>query len=366
MEDVSISIGEQLFRYWSEVEIKLSIDTHATIKLKSPFEADRSEFREAFRPFTFPPITIKVGGELLFTGTLIDVDPDADSSGRTVTATAYSKPGVLDDCTPHASSFPLEFRKMTLSAIAAQLGRPYGIEVEVEGDQGAPFAHVACEPERMIADFLIDLAKQRGMIISSRANGKLVFWRSVFSGNPVAILHEGLAPLTRLKAQFNPQEYYTELTGITGCVGGKRGSRRTLKDWQKRRRTKKRREEVGLAKFDSDVVRSLTVKLDDIEAADITGSMSAKMGRMFANMASYSTGELPTWRDQNGALWAPNKTVRVLSPSAMVYSETELLVRELVLKQLGSGDNMRETAELNLVLLGGFSGASPENWPWDG
>jgi hypothetical protein len=45
----------------------------------------------------------------------------------------------------------------------------------------------------------------------------------------------------------------------------------------------------------------------------------------------------------------------------MIYRETEMLIRDVSLRQDPGG----ETAALHLVLPGAFSGAMPEFLPWD-
>jgi prophage tail gpP-like protein len=83
---------------------------------------------------------------------------------------------------------------------------------------------------------------------------------------------------------------------------------------------------------------------------------------MFASMAAYTVENLPTWRDPRGQLWAPNTTLRLIAPSAMIYTEQEFLIRDVVLRQ----DDESLTASLGLALPGAFSGETPESLPWDG
>jgi prophage tail gpP-like protein len=81
---------------------------------------------------------------------------------------------------------------------------------------------------------------------------------------------------------------------------------------------------------------------------------------MFANAAAY-TVDVATWRDPKGSLWKPNTTLTLFAPDAMVYSEYELLVRTVTLKQ----SKESTTATLGLVLPGVFSGEIPTALPWN-
>jgi prophage tail gpP-like protein len=82
---------------------------------------------------------------------------------------------------------------------------------------------------------------------------------------------------------------------------------------------------------------------------------------MIASVVTYTVEDLPTWRDPSGALWRVNTTVTLLAPEAMVYRETELLIRAVAFKQTAE----IETATLTLVLPGTFGGQLPTSLPWD-
>ena len=89
--------------------------------------------------------------------------------------------------------------------------------------------------------------------------------------------------------------------------------------------------------------------------------MRAALGRMVGGVVTYTVDELPAWRDPRGELWQPNTTLSLIAPEAMIYRETELVVRSVRLHQTPDG----ETTSLGLVLPGTFGGALPEALPWD-
>jgi prophage tail gpP-like protein len=366
LEKVSLIIDDVEFAYWTEVEIKLSLDAFATVAFGAPFELEREEFREIFRPFSFLPVALNIGEERVFTGTLIDVEPKVDADAKTVQVSAYATPGVLEDCTPHDLSFPLEFNNLGLRAIAERLAAPFGIHVRFEAPEGAKFKRVACDPDKKIHEFLSDLARQRGLVITNTADGQLLFRHATFGLRPVARLIEGVPPLTKVSPKFNPRSYYSQLTGLAPVHGPRSGGKYTTKnprlnESHTRKGRIRRREIVGLSGVPSPVMRPLTVKLNDTEIADVPHAVRAKLGRMFGNMVSWSLERIPTWRDPKGFLWKPNTTLMLTAPSAMVFSEYELLVREVTLKQDGSST----TANLDVVLPGTFSGEIPQRFPWD-
>lgn len=352
-DDVSIRIRGKQYRAWDELEVHLSLDSHASVGFRAPFEPERKEFRETFRPFSFAPLEIFVGDSPLFTGTLIDVNPRVSASERAVEVSAYSRPAVLDEVDPPADSLPIEANGLTLKQIAARLALPFGIEVVVEGPEGSPFKRVKtrqktvntkAEADEKVGDFLAELARQRGFVVTSTPDGKWKAHRSVKPGRPVVRLEEGKQPLVEVVPTFDPQSYYSEITGFTTAKRGNIGSKYTERN----------------QRLAGGVLRSHSFKLDDVEKADAPAAVKAKIGRMFASMVTY-VAHVPTWRDPNGKLWTPNTTATLLAPSAMVYAETEMIIRDVYLKQ----SRAEKTASFGLVLPGAFSGEQPSRMPWE-
>ena len=93
---------------------------------------------------------------------------------------------------------------------------------------------------------------------------------------------------------------------------------------------------------------------------DTKTAVEAKIGRMFADSVSY-TVVIPSWFTPDGELWAPNTTVKIEAPGAMIYSSFEFLIRKVIYSRTAE----RETVTLTLVIPGVFTGLIPENLPWD-
>jgi hypothetical protein len=189
---------------------------------------------------------------------------------------------------------------------------------------------------------LIELAKQRNFVLSSTEAGALLCWRSVTTGSPVARLEN--RPAGTVKASFSSQDYFSEMTGFCPRTRKKKGSKfRERNPWL------------------TNVLRPMAFKLQDTEPGDAPNAVRAKLGRMFANMAAVDVEDLPTWRDPKGNLFRPNTTIELHCPDMMIYEPYEFLIRHVKLK--ASADS--QTASLNLVMPGAFSGESPESLPWD-
>jgi prophage tail gpP-like protein len=350
-ESVNVQIDKNYFGNWVECEIGLSIDSFSTVSLLAPFERDRREFRDLFRPFKYRDLEVDTHLVTLFHGFIVNVAPKLLPNESSVQVSGYARPGVFCDCTqPHANSGDAipkhrEFKKQGLKAIAESLCAPFGIEVEFAGPEGKPFDKVRITPEKKIFEFLAELAKQRNLVIANTVEGKLLFWQSVEPGKPVAKFIQGQSPLGSVEAEFRPQEYFSQITGFATKKRGKTPAKATVQNpWL------------------TTPLRPHIFKLEDTERGDAHEATEAKVGRMFANMCSYTIPDIPSWRDPSGELWRPNTTVTLLAPDAMIYAETEFLVRNVKLKTTRDAT----TATLELVLPGAFNGKAPaDRLPWD-
>lgn len=343
-DEVIIIINGIRFRFWNSVRIIQSMDNISIVEFSAPFEPDIPNFREQFRPFSYVPISILVGGELFFTGTIMNVPPMLENTMRTIEVTAYAIPGVLNDCTVSASAYPIEFNEQGLQDIAKTLCEPFGIDVKFEDNQGAIFdPRVALDPDKKILSFLTELTKQRNLVMSNTDLGALLFQRSIETGKPVAILKQGSAPIINVQPFFSPQDYYSHITGLMPVIVGTNGSQFTVKNPHLK-----------------GVTRPLTFYITDTDVGDIKAVVDAKMGRMFGNMVSYSV-EISTWRDPSGNLWKSNTTVKLIAPAAMIYNEYEFIIRSVTF----NAESNNRTAILDLVIPESFSGKIPESLPWD-
>jgi len=343
VDEVAILIEGTRFRFWDSVRIVRSIDTMDVVEFGAPFEIDLSEFKNTFRPFSYAPIEVTVGGVPLFTGTQVGVVPTMDKEKRVVSVSAYSIPGVLGDCTAPASSYPIEFDDFTLRDIAQDLAKPFSIGIDFRDDPGDTFDRVALEPGQPILAFLANLARQRNLIIASTSEGKLLFWKGLNGGTPVARLSQGFSPLLSVSPFFSPQAYFSSLTGIEPVFIGLEGSQFTVQNPRL----------LG-------VTRPFTFGADDTIEGGVEAAVQAKAGRMFGNMAAYSV-RVDTWRDSLGDLWEPNTIVSLDAPGAMVYNEYKFVIRTVEFDRTSKS----EIATLNLVIPGSFSGEIPDTLPWD-
>lgn len=342
-EETVIKINQERFRFWTDVTVKRSMDSIDEVTFSAPFTPEDSSFRNAIRPFSFSDVEIEIGGERYFTGTLVSVNPKVDDASRTITIGCYAEAGIMNDCTPPASALPTEYYKQSLSEIAKTITGYFGLSATFEADPGAIFETVGLTPGDKCLDFLIKLAKQRNLVISTDADGNLVFSKEIETGIPVANLSTGVSPVISVEPTFSPQNYFSHLTGIEPAVVGLPGGSFTVINPRLQGKT-----------------RPVTFEIPDTETADVKTAVQAKAGRMFGSMVTYRV-PVSTWLDPLGNIWRPNTFVNLLAPDAMIYSNYKFLLKSVELSE--SDDS--QTAVLELALPGSYSGQIPEAFPWD-
>jgi prophage tail gpP-like protein len=333
------------FGEWSEIELSVGIDSYRCASLSGPWDPGRKEMRAAFQPLSFPAVTITIGDELFLTGKVQDVSPSVDASQASVGVTAYSTAYWLTEIYAPAELPPFEFNDLDLKQIAlAVVGPALGLSVSLDGPPGAKFSRVKCERDSELHGFLAELALQRGFVVTDTASGDLLFRSEGPTGSPVARLAG--QPIGRVSAQFQPSKWYSHITG-RACkrAGQQHGSKYTQQN----------------KLYRSIFPRHHCQTVGNTGSADVPRATKALVGRMVASAATYTVEDLPTWRDPAGKLWQPNTTLVITAPGAMIYRETELLIREVKFKQTGD----QETATLELVLPGSFGGTQPKALPWD-
>ena len=343
LDEVALLLNGRRHRFWQEITITRRIDSPDTVSFSGPWDPDDPGLREAFRPFSFRPMEVTVGGEPLFTGTLVGIAPTLGGQSYTISASGYALAGVLGDVTMPASAWPVEYSGLTLRQVAERVCEPFGLTPRFEGAPGPAFERVAMQSGQAVIAFLSDLAQQRGLVIGSGSDGQPVF-RKPAPAQPVARLEQGSGPVLSVTPSFRPQEYYSHITAQEPTRTGSPGQQHTV-----------RNPHAG------EQLRSLVFEVRDAEGGDVPEAAEAKLGRMFGNVVSWDA-EVIGWSAPSGELWNAGQTVTLRAPAAMVYRETRMMIRSVEL----SRSEDQQTAVLELSLPAVWTGEIPETLPWDG
>lgn len=343
---VTVLVDGKQFSFFSSYSIVENIDSLDSFEFGGPFDETQKVYRDAFRPLSYNPCAVYYGGKLIFNGVMIAPASESNIDSKVLSVVGYPRCGVLNDCPMPISRYPVEFLSQNIEEISKSMASSFGIPVEFQADPGNPFEKVAPEGEQKVLSFLTPLFKQRGILLTNNPQGGLLGWTANTGGKIVASVKEGELPFISCKPAFDPQNYYSHITGLSPTTEDKDAESFTVEN-----------------KFlvSRGVIRPFTYTVSDGKDADLSASVNAKVGRMFGNSGAYIL-TVVGHRDQNGDKWRKNTLITLLAPGGMIYRETIFVIRKIsITRDAESGD----TTVLNLVLPEAFTGEIPEVVPWE-
>lgn len=344
---VKVNLNGVPFKFWKQVTITRSLDAFDKFELMAPIMPENVSFRKAIKPNSWSPVQIFNDGVLMFTGRHVTTVPQSSAKNKQVQIGGLSSPGIMQDCTLPITAYPAEFQKSDLTTIATKLCKPFGIVVEPDATvPPKPFKRVRLETGDAALDFIIDLAKKRKTLVRSSVLGALVLAGPPTPGIPVAQLTEDTPPLEEVIPSFDPESYFSHVTVVRKTGRRTPGSHYTVS--------------TPTAVQDG-IMRPLTLDDDDLEPGDLVASAEAAAGRVLAGSAVYSC-RVSDWKDAFGNLWEPGATVRLHAPDAMCYFPSDFIINSVRFSRSGK----TESAVLELVLAGSYTGVPPVRLPWEG
>lgn len=341
-DTTQVFIDGQIFKFWTEISIERVTDGFSQANFTAPFDQDYTQFKNAFKPFSYSQLIIAIDGQFVYFGYLVNVVPSLIENSKSIRIDSYSRASVLSDCMFPIGVESFEFNDVKIDTIAERLCQSIALQPLFDNDVGPKFSKVTVKPEDNAADFLIKIANQRDLILGDNSDGQPVFRKSVVPGNPVQRFVQGESPLVSVVPTFNAQQFYSHITAISPADvsfdgGSYTAANRNLKS----------------------VIKPYTFQAAETKGSDIQAAVDAKAGRMYASAAIWEI-TLNTWRDSGGNIWRENTTVTVLAPDAMIFNEYEFLIRKVALLKTET----RESAVLTLTFPESMRGEIPEVLPW--
>lgn len=344
-DGVTLSIGGKLFDRWTRVSFTRSADSVAKFAMEAEFDPDKDYMRDIFQPLSFKPALINIGKDAEFNGVMVDVSFGAVKDKRTVTISGYARPGILGDCSLPGES-ELEFLNQDLRAIASSVLEPFAITPVFKDDVGEPFKQVSIRNSEHVWTFLVKLTQQRNLVMTSDADGNLVFQNEATGGN-IAQFKEGIAPLVAINTQYSPQSIYSHVTGVPSIdlnfVKSLGGGQFTVTN-----------------PLLNDVFRPMVFEIRDAYGDAARQAVEVKAAKMYGGAATVDL-LVSGWRNTNGELWKANSIVSVEAPGVGIYKPYDFLVREVNFQKSGTS----KTATLSLIFPNAFSAKLPESLPWN-
>lgn len=337
---VRLIVEDREFTGWTGVTISMDIDQMAdAFSLTAPFDPERAELREAFKPFGYQRVQVYLDDEILITGRIDKIEPDANAQDRTFTVQGRSLPGALVDC--HIDG-KLEYSGLALSTIARQLAAPFGIQIRADNDTN-PLETGRAEYGQTIEDFLRSLAAPRRLFLNSSYDGKLVIsWGSTLTArDPVAALVEGKGSWLSIQTAFDGQKRFSRYV-VASQYAGQPNIEASVTD-----------EDIPVYRPQLMVSKDMDTDPAVVAGKARTAAITEAVGIKVA---------VSGWRRPDGRRWAERQVVTLKAPSAMLYTERRYLIAGVSLQlDVNSG----RTTTLRLVFPEIYAGAMPEVMPWD-
>lgn len=300
-----------------------------------PWNPENESQRKLFAPYGYQSAEMYVGGKLQCRGLLYKVSPTFSEDGRSLRLEGWSLTADLIDTTIRP---PYERNKVTLQARAAELVAGCGIEIDWRAGDDAVFDRVTANEGQAIFDHLAELAAQRGVQISSSAQGRLLFHKAEASA-PVCSFVEASPPFTRGTASYDGRARFASYTA-RGQSPGKNKATATANDPA------------------VPAHRILSFTADEQSGTDLQKAANWKRNKALGDSM---TLEIPanSWYAPGGSLWEVGAMVTVVSPSLFLYEGFDFLIKQVTFDLEDAG----ATSKLTLVPPQVFNGEElPDPW----
>lgn len=317
---VRLLVGGQEFGGWKAVAIQAGIerqvrDFDLTITNDWPGNTDIPR-----RVHPGDVCEVYIGGDKVLTG-YVDATPISyDGTSVTVGVRGRSKTADLVDCA--AVNSPGQWRAAKLERIAAELAKPYSVEVTSEVDTGAALTH-AIEQGETVFESIERMLKLRQQLATDDAEGRLVFIEVGSTGTATTALELG-ENILRCDAPLDYKDVFTEYV----VKGQRPGSDDEFGDTVAG--------ETATITDDTISRRRVLVIKQGGESTSASATDRVRYERAHRKAkALETTYTVNGWRQADGTLWKHNMLVRVRDGA--VGFDDEFVIAEIQYQLSESG-----------------------------
>lgn len=145
------------------------------------------ELDKKLLPFAYTPADVYIGNELTISGLIYSIEVESNNNGIRKVVEGWSFTADIIDSNAKP---PYESASITLQQRAEELVKPLGLNVVYDVDTDEFFDRVTAKPNQKVFAHLAKLATQRGILITTNAEGDVRFTRAA-TGPVVGTLSEG-------------------------------------------------------------------------------------------------------------------------------------------------------------------------------
>lgn len=310
---------------YSSARMMLTMDTAADgTTAGMPWTlGDNPELDARLNAWGYTPAKVYIGNALKISGYLYTPETESSNNGTKVNLEIFSKTADIIDSSMRP---PYEENNVTLRQRAEKLVQAHGIKAVFETDTGGPFDRVTAGESERVGTHLGKLARERGVLQSSTANGDLLYWEANVRSAPVCTLEEGQFPVGRLR--FRPdgrKRFNTYIVNSTTPFGNAPPA--VIKDNRVPRS------------------RIKTIRVQDSVAGELDVVAKWERNRALADALTIPIPVAGLLNPCTGMPWEVNTKVTVVSQTLRVPNGFDFLIRSIELDTR----NNEKSAILNIV-----------------
>lgn len=316
---VRLLVNGREYGGWKQVEITAGLDRMArdfTLEV-----TDRWPGQTSLRPIQPGDIcTVFIGDDRIITGYIDGTPLRYDARSVSLSVQGRSRTADLVDCAPlHATG---QIKQKTVEQIAHVLAEPYGIPVVADVDTGSiiPTHHI--NPGETVAESLDRLLQLRQLLATDDAEGRLVLTRAGMKRADTALV-VGQNILTA-SAELDMRDRFSEYR-VKGQRSGSDTDHGAAVSAQMGVSTDgavtRKRVHVETARGQADIAACRR------QAEWVAAHRAAQTYKVIYTVQG--------WRQASGALWEPNRVVRVTDP--VIGWDQDMVIGEVVYGLSDSG-----------------------------
>lgn len=234
-----------------------------------------------------------------------------------VTIKGRDKTGDLVDC---SAVYPGgQWRLSTLQQIAQDLCKPFGIAVRwavSDPEAAKPFTSFTIERSESVADVLSWAERHRGVLVTSNADGDLVFTQAANTPTDTLRLGENLLSTEYTEDWRDRHSQY--LFKGHGGGGGHAGDANTN---ELRAALKGESDDPAIVRY-----RPKVILADSKLTPAIARARAMRESRRALAQSERFTAVVKGWRRESGELWQTNRLTRVIAPRLSMISRDQATV----------------------------------------
>jgi prophage tail gpP-like protein len=308
---------------WLESTVSRSLeDISGTFSI--PVSFDKGDTPKVFRQ---DEVEVLIGGHVVIAGYVLSAEPFyfRDDVGLRITGRDYTGDLVVASAIYKGG----QWLKTTVDQIARDLCKPFGIDVVVETDVGAPLSRFEIEHGESVADCIARAASFRGVMVTRSLAGQLLITRAGAHKSVAAIVSGD--NVISMEPEGSDENRHSEYIFTGQGETNDYGSARAAHD-----------QTVSVA--DKTLGRYLplvTQAMGSVSKADML-KQAEHMARLRLAQAYRYTYEIEGW-EANGQPWEINTLVPVFDPVLGIDGDEWLIVATEATVSRTDGDITRVT-----------------------